>query len=52
MRGYSQDLRNKVMNLYATGNYNKQELAKLLSLEYATIRRCCDKYNETGNAWH
>ena len=39
MHGYSQDLRDKAMTLYKTGNYNKKELAKLLSLGYATIRR-------------
>ena len=49
MRGYSQDLRNKAMELYKTGNYNKTELAKMLSLEYATIRRWCDRYDETGH---
>lgn len=49
MHGYSQDLRDKAMELYQTGNYNKTELAKLLSLGYATIRRWCDRYDETGS---
>ena len=49
MYGYSQDLRDKAMTLYKTGNYNKKELAKLLSLGYAIIRRWCDRYDETGS---
>ena len=51
MRGYSQDLRDKAMELYKTGNYNKKELAELLSLGYATIRRWCDRYDKTGNCF-
>ncbi len=48
MHGYSQDLRDKAMELYKTNNYNKKELGELLSLSYATIRRWCDRYDETG----
>ncbi len=36
---------NKAMELYATGNYNKKELAELLSLGYATIRRWIGRTN-------
>ncbi len=39
MHGYAQDLRDKAMELYKTGNYNKTELVKLLPLGYATIHR-------------
>ena len=49
MHGYSQYLHDKAMELYQTGNYNKTELAKLLSLGYDTIRRWCDRYDETGS---
>lgn len=49
MHGYSQYLRNKAMDLYVTDNYNKKELAELLSLGYATVRRWIDRYNETGS---
>ena len=49
MHGYSQDLRDKAMALYKTGSYTKKALAELLSLGYATIRRWCDRYDETGN---
>lgn len=48
MQGYSQGLRDKVMELYKSGNYNKTELAKLPSLGYATIREWCDRYDKTG----
>lgn len=36
---------NKAMELYATGNYNKKELAELLSLGSATIRRWIGRTN-------
>jgi transposase len=49
MHGYSQDLRDRAIALYKTGTYSKKDLAQLLSLGYATIRRWCDRYNETGN---
>ena len=36
---------NNAMELYVTGNYNKKELAELLSLGYATIRRWIGRTN-------
>ena len=49
MNGYSQDLRDRAITLYQTGNYSKKDLAELLSLGYATLRRWCKRYDDTGN---
>lgn len=49
MNGYSQDLRDIAITLYQTGNYSKKDLAELLSLGYATLRRWCKRYDDTGN---
>ncbi len=38
MRGYTQDLRNKAIKLYLTGNYTKKSLSELLIVDYKTLR--------------
>lgn len=49
MNAYSQDLRNKVIDLYKTGNYSRRAISNLLSMCYATICSWITKYNETGS---
>ena len=38
MKAYSQDLRDRVISLYNTGEFSKRAIAKLLKLAYHTVR--------------
>jgi transposase len=49
MNAYSQDLRDKVIELYKTGNYSRLAIAELLSMCYATVRSWITQYEETGS---
>ena len=49
MNAYSQDLRNKVIDLYKTGNYSRIAISKLFSMCYATICSWINQYDKTGS---
>lgn len=49
MNAYSQDLRNKVIDLYKTGDYTRLAIATLLSMCYATVRSWITQYEKTGS---
>lgn len=49
MRAYSQDLRDRAIKLYLTGNYNKKSLSELLSIGYRTLRYWLKQYDSTGS---
>lgn len=49
INAYAQDLRNKVIDLYKTGNYSRIAISNLLSMCYATICSWITQYDETGS---
>jgi transposase len=49
MNSYSQDLRERAVNLYLTGNYNKKSLSYLLSVGYKALRSWIKLYETTGS---
>lgn len=48
MNAYSQDLRDKVINIFKSGKYTRLEIAKLLKIGYKTIKYWIAQYNNTG----
>lgn len=48
MNSYSQELRDRAIKLFLTGNYNKKALAELLSVDYKTLRSWITLYETTG----
>lgn len=48
MNAYSQDLRDRAIKLYLTGNYTKKSLSELLSVDYKTLRSWITLYETTG----
>ena len=48
MNSYSQDLRERVIKLYLTGNYTQKSLSELLSVDYKTLRSRIIRYETTG----
>ena len=48
MNSYSQDLRDRAIKLYLTGNYTKKSLSELLSVDYKTLRSWITLYETTG----
>lgn len=48
MYAYSQDLRDRAIKLYLTGNYTKKSLSELLSIGYKTLRKWITIYEVTG----
>ena len=49
MRAYSQDLRDRVIELYKTKAYSKTELTKIFKLSYQTVLDWIKRYNTRGD---
>ena len=49
MSSYSQDLRERAVKLYITGDYTKKSLSELLSVSYKTLRAWIALYETTGS---
>jgi transposase len=49
MKAYSQDLRDRVISLYNTGEFSKRAIAKLLKLAYQTVFEWIKRYKKTGD---
>jgi len=48
MKAYSQDLRDRVIELYKTKKYTKTALTKIFKLSYQTVFDWIKRYNESG----
>lgn len=48
MNAYSQDLRDKVVEIFKSGNYTRLEISELLKIGYKTIRSWVKQYKNTG----
>jgi len=44
MRAYSQDLRDRVIELYKTKEYSKMELTKIFKVSYQTVCEWIKRY--------
>ncbi|MEN9945825.1 MAG: hypothetical protein RLZZ293_211, partial [Pseudomonadota bacterium] len=49
MRAYSQDLRDKVIEIFKSENYTRREISKLFKIGYKTIRCWITQYISTGS---
>jgi isfu1 transposase len=49
MKAYSQDLRDRVISLYKSGEFSKRAIAKLLKLAYQTVFEWIKRYKQTGD---
>jgi transposase len=49
MRAYSQDLRDKVIEIFKSENYTRREISKLFKIGYKTIRCWIKQYISTGS---
>ena len=49
MRAYSQDLRDRVISNYNTGQYQIKDLAKMFEIRRQTIGSWIKRYKETGD---
>jgi transposase len=49
MNAYSQDLRDKVIEIFKQGNHTRLEISKLLKIGYKTIKRWIRQYHDTGS---
>ena len=49
MKAYSQDLRDRVIELYKSGEFSKRAIAKLLKLAYQTVFEWIKRYKNTGD---
>jgi transposase len=49
MKAYSQDLRDRVIELYKTGKYTKTALRDIFKLSYQTVFNWIKLYKETGD---
>lgn len=49
MNAYSQDLRDKAIEIFKSGNYTRLEIAKLLKIGYKTIKSWVSQYVNTGS---
>ena len=49
MNSYSQDLRERAVKLYITGDYSKKSLSELLSVSYKTLCGQIALYETTGS---
>lgn len=49
MRAYSQDLRDRVISKYKTGQYQIKDLVAMFNITRQTIGTWVKRYNETGN---
>jgi len=48
MNAYSQDLRDRAIEIFKTGNYTQLEISTLLKVSYKTIKTWVKQYRETG----
>ena len=49
MKAYSQDLRDRVIELYKTKKYTKTELTKIFKLSYQTVFDWIKRYKESND---
>lgn len=49
MNAYSQDLRDKVIEIFKQGTYTRLAISKLLKIGYKTIKSWVSQYNITGS---
>jgi len=49
MKAYSQDLRDRVIELYKTRKYTKTELTKIFKLSYQTVFEWIKRYKESND---
>lgn len=49
MKAYSQDLRDRVIEIYKRGKINKSQIARLFSVCYGTACEWIKRYETTGN---
>ena len=49
MKAYSQDLRDRVIDLYKTGDRSSKAISTLLKISYQTIRNWIKRYETTGD---
>lgn len=49
MNAYSQDLRDKAIEIFKTKNYTKLDISKLLKISYSTIKAWFKQYESTGS---
>lgn len=49
MKAYSQDLRDRAIDLYENHKYNKYIISELLNLSYSTICKWIKRYKDTGD---
>lgn len=49
MKAYSQDLRDRIIELYKTKKYTKTELTKIFKLTYQTVFEWIKRYKESNN---
>lgn len=49
MKAYSQDLRDRAINLYYSGLYSRKELCKVLNISYGTICNWIRRFIDTGS---
>lgn len=49
MEAYSQDLRDRVINLYFEQSYSRNEIAAILFISYATVCGWIRRFKATGN---
>ena len=49
MKAYSQDLRDRAIDLHENENYSKRKISKLLKIGYQTLSKWIRRYKETGD---
>ena len=49
MNAYSQDLRDKVIEIFKQGKHTRLEISKLVKIGYKTIKTWIGQYNNTGS---
>jgi transposase len=49
MNAYSQDLRDKVIEIFKQGKHSRLEISKLVKIGYKTIKSWVAQYNKTGS---
>ena len=49
MKAYSQDLRDRAIDLYENENYSRSKISKLLKIGYQTICEWVRRYKKTGD---
>ena len=49
MNSYSQDLRDKVIEIFKQGNHTRLEISKLVKIGYKTIKAWVRQYSDTGS---